>query len=140
MEPDIQKVLVTYKELQAEFTAVHQNVEQLRSESMSPGELKKEITQLEAEKEQLLTKINTFKDSNTDPDFKELLNATSNLRKEQEQEQKYMEKQEEQRNYLEYAEQTLYQAKHRLMEAKKMQDSEYQSSAETMLSNLKKEV
>jgi intraflagellar transport protein 81 len=37
------------------------NVEALRSESMNPTDLKKEITQLEQEKEQLLTKINFFK-------------------------------------------------------------------------------
>jgi intraflagellar transport protein 81 len=37
------------------------NVEALRSESMNPSDLKKEITQLEQEKEQLLTKINLFK-------------------------------------------------------------------------------
>ena len=38
-------------DLQAEFQAVHQNTEALRNESMNPAELKKEITQLEQEKE-----------------------------------------------------------------------------------------
>jgi hypothetical protein len=33
----------------------------MRVESMNPTELKKEINQLEQEKEQLLTKINLFK-------------------------------------------------------------------------------
>lgn len=49
---------------------------------MTPAQLKKEITQLEGEKEQLITKINLFKNKNQDKDFKDLLDATSMLRKE----------------------------------------------------------
>lgn len=41
----------------------------MRSESMNPGELKKEITQLEQEKDQLLTKINMFKTKSNKADF-----------------------------------------------------------------------
>jgi len=44
-------------------------VENLRAESMNPNELKKEITQLEQEKEQLLTKINHFKNKGNREDF-----------------------------------------------------------------------
>jgi hypothetical protein len=36
---------------------------------MNPSELKKEITQLEQEKEQLLTKINLFKNRGDTNDF-----------------------------------------------------------------------
>ena len=36
-----------YKNYQAEFQATHQSVDALRSESMKPSELKKEINQLE---------------------------------------------------------------------------------------------
>jgi hypothetical protein len=45
------------------------NVESLRQESMNPSDLKKEITQLEQEKEQLLTKINLFKTKSNKQDF-----------------------------------------------------------------------
>ena len=41
----------------------------MRSESMKPTELKKEINQLEQEKEQLLTKINMFKNKSDKKDF-----------------------------------------------------------------------
>jgi hypothetical protein len=61
---------------------VHQGVESLRAESMNPSDLKKEITQLEQEKEQLLTKINLFKNKGNREDFQALLEATSKLRKE----------------------------------------------------------
>jgi hypothetical protein len=36
---------------------------------MNPGDLKKEITQLEQEREQLLTKINLFKNKGNREDF-----------------------------------------------------------------------
>jgi len=49
---------------------------------MNPAELKKEITQLEMEKEQLLTKINLFKSKGKEESFQALLEATSKLRKE----------------------------------------------------------
>jgi intraflagellar transport protein 81 len=48
---------------------VHQNTENLRNDSMNPSELKKEITQLEQEKEQLLTKITLFKNRGDTNDF-----------------------------------------------------------------------
>lgn len=51
---------------------------------MNPADLKKEIQQLEQEKEQLLTKINLFKNKSKQEDFQALLDATSKLRKEQE--------------------------------------------------------
>ena len=50
MDEEIRETMQVYKDLQAEFTAVHQNLEMIRSESMSPEQLKKEITQLESEK------------------------------------------------------------------------------------------
>lgn len=67
----------------------------MRQESMNPTELKKEITQLEQEKDQLLTKINLFKNKSNKEDFQALLEATSKLRKEQEQDAKLSEKERE---------------------------------------------
>jgi len=82
MDEKISELTGNYKQLQAEFTAIHQNVEMLRQESMKPAQLKKEIEQLNSEKEQLMTKINMFKDKNQEKDFLNLLEATSTLRKE----------------------------------------------------------
>jgi len=62
---------------------------------MNPADLKKEITQLEQEKEQLLTKINLFKTKGNREDFQALLEATSKLRKEQEQDARLNEKERE---------------------------------------------
>jgi intraflagellar transport protein 81 len=86
---------------------------------MAPAELKKEITQLEQEKEQLITKINLFKSKSNKPEFQELLEATSMLRKEQEVEARYAEKLRDQRNQLEYSEQQLLVTKQKLMDTRR---------------------
>jgi intraflagellar transport protein 81 len=95
VDEEMQETFQAYKDLQAEFQATHQNVDQMRQESMNPTELKKEITQLEQEKDQLLTKINLFKNKSNKEDFQALLEATSKLRKEQEQDAKLSEKERE---------------------------------------------
>lgn len=69
MDEEVKKAHDLYNELQAEFKAAHQNVAALRSESMSPAQIKKEITQLESEKEQLVARINMFKDKANDKEF-----------------------------------------------------------------------
>lgn len=137
MDEEIRETMDIYKNLQAEFTAIHQNLEMLRSEAMSPDQLKKEITQLESEKEQLISKIGMFKDKNDDDDFKVLLDATSMLRKEQETEARNAEKMAEQRNLLEQSEQQEYMTRQRLMEAQK--NSSDDVSAEQMLMQLRNE-
>ncbi len=69
VDDEMRDTFQIYKDLQAEFQATHMNVEALRTESMNPSDLKKEITQLEQEKEQLLTKINLFKTKSNKQDF-----------------------------------------------------------------------
>lgn len=71
---------------------------------MNPAELQKEITQLEQEKEQLLTKINLFKNKGQRSDFQALLEATSKLRKEQEMDAKLNEKERELTQMIEICE------------------------------------
>ena len=104
---------------------------------MNPTELKKEITQLEQEKEQLLTKINLFKNKSNKEDFHALLEATSKLRKEQEQDAKLNEKERELTNMIEFYEQQVLTVKQRLMDVKKV--SNMNLGSDKMLENLRNE-
>lgn len=47
VDEEMRETMQQYRDLQAEFQAVHQGVESLRNESMNPSELKKEINQLD---------------------------------------------------------------------------------------------
>ena len=104
---------------------------------MNPAELKKEITQLEQEKEQLLTKINLFKNKSNKSDFQALLEATSKLRKEQENDARLNEKERELTSMIELNEHTLLSVRQRLMDAQKM--ARENLSPEQMLNNLRNE-
>merc|ERR1740117_1368344 len=104
---------------------------------MNPTELKKEITQLEQEKEQLLTKINLFKNKSNKQDFQALLEATSKLRKEQEQDAKLGEKERELTNMIEFYEQQVLTVKQRHIDIKKL--SSQNLSSDKMLENLRME-
>lgn len=137
VDEDMRETFQVYKDLQAEFQATHQNVDQMRVESMNPTELKKEITQLEQEKEQLLTKINLFKNKSNKEDFQALLEATSKLRKEQEQDAKLGEKERELSSMIEFFEQQVLTVKQRLMDVKKI--SNQNLGPDKMLDNLRTE-
>lgn len=79
---------------------------------MVPTDLKKDITQLEQERDQLISKISLFKTKNSNKEeFQQLLEATSMLRKEQEVEAKHMDKLYEQKAQLEMCEQQLLATK-----------------------------
>ena len=137
VDEEMRETFQVYKDLQAEFRATHLNVEQLRGESMNPTDLKKEITQLEQEKEQLLTKINLFKSKSNKDDFQALLEATSKLRKEQEQDAKLAEKERELNNMIELYENQLLQVKQRFLDIKKMYSDNV--TPDRMLDNLRGE-
>merc|ERR1719335_686116 len=96
------EVYQQYKELQSQFKATHAHVEQERQGRMNPEELQKEVAQLDAEREQLSQKIQQLQmKSEREEGFKVLLQATSMLRKEQEEEARLAEKLAEQRFQLE---------------------------------------
>lgn len=50
-----------YQQLQNQFKTVHKEVDQLRASKSRPGELRREISQLEEESQQLTEKIANLK-------------------------------------------------------------------------------
>lgn len=80
-DEEIKKLILMNKDHQAEFQVIHQQLEQTRRETMNPHELKKELTQLEQEKEQLVIRINGKSKLGTSPEFQALLEVTNLLRR-----------------------------------------------------------
>jgi len=134
----IQDVYQQYKSLQREFKEVHKSVESSKHNTMQPGELKREIHQLEEEKTQLLEKIN-YLERKTDsiPGFTELYEATSALRKEQEEEAKVLDQGREQQAALEMSQQRLAQMQRRVDE---LQTAQRDDSPSELLARLDNEV
>mmetsp|Transcript_28714 Transcript_28714/g.66573 ORF Transcript_28714/g.66573 Transcript_28714/m.66573 type:complete len:675 (-) Transcript_28714:86-2110(-) len=140
-EEQVYSVYQNYKELQSQFKATHSHVEQERQGRMNPQDLQREVAQLDAEREQLAQKIQHLKaKTERDEGFATLLEVTSMLRKEQEEEARLAEKLAEQKYQLEQTEQLYIERSARLREMREAQLQEGEGSAEVMLKMLSTEV
>merc|ERR1719265_233963 len=129
-----------YKELQSQFKTTHAHIEQQRAGRVNPTELQREVAQLDAEREQLAQKIQQFKQrSQNEEGFQVLLQVTSMLRKEQEEEARLVEKLHEQRLQLEQTEQQYIERSRRLHEMREAQQQDGEGGAEMMLKVLRAE-
>lgn len=127
-----------YKELQGQFKTTHAHLEEQRRTKVSPKDLEREVTQLDAEREQLTQKIAQFKNrTQNEPGFQQLLSVTSLLRKEQEEEARLVERLHEQRLSLEQTEQSLMEKSRKKMEMKQVQSKS--EGAEAMLKHVRAE-
>lgn len=86
-----------YREMQLEFKRIHKIADQNRKNNMQPTSLRKEIVQLDEERTQLEEKIAYLKRKSKSQDgFSQLLQATSALRKEQEEQAKIIDRKHDQ--------------------------------------------
>jgi len=127
-----------YQELQSEFQSTHMHVDQIRKVANDPKDLEKKITQLDQEKEQLVSKISMFKKKNNSPEFQQLVESTSMLRKAQEEGSRIFEKMNEQKQRMEMCEQQLLYTKQKLIDTKKL--SGQSITSDKMLELLKLDV
>jgi len=140
-DEQVYEIFQQYKELQGQFKATHQHLEQEKTEHMDPASIQSEVTQLAAEQDQLAQKIKRIQErTEKDEAFQAVLQVTSMLRKEQEEEARLGEKLEEQRYQLEHVEQLYLEEMSKLREMREAQDSQNESSADVMLKLLRNEV
>mmetsp|Transcript_37518 Transcript_37518/g.105385 ORF Transcript_37518/g.105385 Transcript_37518/m.105385 type:complete len:671 (-) Transcript_37518:117-2129(-) len=140
-EEQVFEVYQSYKELQSQFKAMHSHVEQERQGRLNPQDLQAEVQQLDSEREQLQQKIQLLRQkTERDEGFKQLLQVTSMLRKEQEEEARLAEKLQEQRFALESTEQLFVERSGRLREMREAQQEDGEGNAEAMLKMLRGEV
>lgn len=140
-EEQVYEIFQQYKELQSQFKATHAHVEQERQGRMNPSDLQKEVAQLDAEREQLAQKIQHLRTkSEKEEGFQVLLQVTSMLRKEQEEEARLAERLGEQRFQLEQTEQLYIERSARLREMREAQQQDGEGNAEAMLKMLRSEV
>merc|ERR1719262_520140 len=100
-------------------------MEQVKQDHLDPASMQTEVAQLEAEKDQLAQKIKQIKERTVkDESFQAILQVTSMLRKEQEEEARLAEKLEEQRMQLEHVEQQYISEVGRLRELREAQNTE----------------
>jgi len=139
MDSELVKANDAYKALQANFAVIHQNLDKMRNESAGPKYLKKEIQTSENEVRNLTERINQMKQKcKGKKDFQPLFDATSNLRKEQEEEAILGEKIAEAKMQIDYLEQQIFMSQQRLFDLEKTANKD--TSAVEMLDILRKDV
>lgn len=118
---------------------MHQNLEKMRAEAQGPKYLKKEIQISENEIKNLNERIQIMKNKvQGKREFQPLFEATSNLRREQEEEAILSEKIREARNLIEFNEQQTMMAQQRVFDMEKTNSKDV--TANQMLDFLKKDV
>jgi len=104
-----------YKELQSVFKEVHINYESKRAQTEGRFNYKAEIRQLDQEKAQLTEKIEKLRKATKEKKrFSELLQTTSQMRKEKDNEVQLNERMVEQKHLLQVSEQTFLESKRQL--------------------------
>lgn len=135
---EINDLLTQYKDLQAEFLTTYNMLEEKRQNAPQIKELKEDIQKNQSDKLQLTQSITRFKEKYADkPDFKALLEMTSKLRKEQEQDSNLEKKIAKQQYEIKEAEERLLVAQQRLIDNRKNLDDKV--SAIQLLENARQQ-
>lgn len=119
-DDEIIELLNTYKDYQAEFQTTYNMLEEKRANAPQIKELKEDIQKNQSDKLQLTSSIAKFKKEYANKqDFQELLEITSKLRKEQEQDSNLEKKIAKQQYDIKEVEERLLVAQQRLLDNQK---------------------
>ncbi|XP_077987747.1 intraflagellar transport protein 81 homolog [Glandiceps talaboti] len=115
----VAEVYEQYEGLVDAFKILHKEGERLRNSTFSTAEIRKDITQMEEEKEQLVKRIERLKKKvETVPNHERMIEIARSYRKETERETSIAQQKLEQRNQLLHAEQRYQRTVHSLKDLK----------------------
>ncbi|KAI8825704.1 uncharacterized protein EV422DRAFT_563535 [Fimicolochytrium jonesii] len=118
-DPATAELLRQVEELQEQFKEVHKTVDGIRGAGTNAATVKKEIQQLEDEKQQVHSKITNLRKRVEDiPEHEQWLDAAKKLRVEQQEDYQIAERIKEQRSQIQQAESRLAQAQQELRDAR----------------------
>nr|XP_054771466.1 intraflagellar transport protein 81 homolog [Lytechinus pictus]XP_054771500.1 intraflagellar transport protein 81 homolog isoform X1 [Lytechinus pictus] len=118
-EEAVMDTYAQYEALVDGFMELHRTSETLKTSGFSTTEIKKDISQMEDEKDQLTKRIERLKKKvETVPNYEHMMSIARNFRKEQEREASLAQQRQEQKNQLHHAEQRLQRMKQQLKDLK----------------------
>ncbi|XP_041483124.1 intraflagellar transport protein 81 homolog [Lytechinus variegatus] len=136
-EEAVMDTYTQYEALVDGFMELHRTSETLKTSGFSTTEIKKDISQMEDEKDQLTKRIERLKKKvETVPNYEHMMSIARNFRKEQEREASLAQQRQEQKNQLHHAEQRLQRMKQQL---KDLKQSTVGVSAEDLVKKLDEE-
>ncbi|XP_046546796.1 LOW QUALITY PROTEIN: intraflagellar transport protein 81 homolog [Haliotis rubra] len=107
-EEDIVSIYNQYEEIMEQFKELHKQAETLRNSGHTTGEIRKDITNMEDEKEQLIKRIERLRRKvESHPNSQVMMNVAKNLRLERDREKKIAAQRQEQLMNIQHSEQRI---------------------------------
>ncbi|KFP85045.1 PREDICTED: intraflagellar transport protein 81 homolog, partial [Acanthisitta chloris] len=127
-----------YEELMEAFKTLHKEHEQLKTSGLSTAEIRRDISAMEEEKDQLVKRVECLKKRvETVQNHQRMLEIARQLRLEKEREESLAQQKHEQKNQLFHAEQRLQRAQ---LQLKEMQHAVADSKPESLMKKLEEEI
>ncbi|KAG9487743.1 hypothetical protein GDO78_007499 [Eleutherodactylus coqui] len=127
-----------YEELMENFKTLHKECEQLKTSGFSTAEIRRDISAMEEEKDQLIKRVERLKKRvETVQNHQRMLEIASQLRVEKEREESLTQQKQEQRNQLFSAEQKLQRAQQQL---KNMRHAAVDAKPEGLMKRVEEEI
>ncbi|XP_044296534.1 intraflagellar transport protein 81 homolog isoform X2 [Varanus komodoensis] len=126
-----------YEELMEAFKNLHKECEQLKTSGFSTAEIRRDITAMEEEKDQLMKRVERLKKRvETVQNHQRMLETARQLRVEKEREESLAQQKQEQKNQLFHAEQRLQRVQ---LQLKDMRHAALDSKPESLMKRLEEE-
>ncbi|XP_004910569.1 intraflagellar transport protein 81 homolog [Xenopus tropicalis] len=127
-----------YEELMENFKMIHKECEQLKSSGFSTAEIRRDISAMEEEKDQLIKRVERLKKRvETVQNHQRMLEIARQLRVEKEREESLAQQKQEQKNQLFHAEQRLQRAQ---LQLKNMRNAAADAKPEGLMKRLEEEM
>ncbi|KFU90204.1 Intraflagellar transport protein 81 [Chaetura pelagica] len=127
-----------YEEMMEAFKNLHKECEQLKTSGLSTAEIRRDISAMEEEKDQLIKRTERLKKRvETVQNHQQMLEIARQLRLEREREESLAQQKQEQKNQLFHAEQRLQRARFQL---KEMHHAVVDSKPESLMKKLEEEI
>ncbi|XP_069727059.1 intraflagellar transport protein 81 homolog [Phaenicophaeus curvirostris] len=127
-----------YEELMEAFKNLHKECEQLKTSGLSTAEIRRDISAMEEEKDQLIKRVERLKKRvETVQNHPRMLEIARQLRLEKEREESLAQQKQEQKNQLFHAEQRLQRAQ---LQLKEMHHAVADSKPESLMKKLEEEI
>ncbi|XP_015273163.1 PREDICTED: intraflagellar transport protein 81 homolog [Gekko japonicus] len=127
-----------YEELMEAFKNLHKECEQLKTSGFSTAEIRRDITAMEEEKDQLIKRVERLKKRvETVQNHQRMLETARQLRVEKEREESLAQQKQEQKNQLFHAEQRLQRVQ---LQLKDMRHAAMDSKPESLMKRLEEEI
>ncbi|NWU91067.1 IFT81 protein, partial [Upupa epops] len=127
-----------YEELMEAFKNLHKECEQLKTSGLSTAEIRRDISAMEEEKDQLVKRVERLKKRvETVQNHQRMLEIARQLRLERQREESVAQQKQEQKNQLFHAEQRLQRAQ---LQLKEMHHAVADSNPESLMKKLEEEI